>query len=499
MYSTEPIPESIIGVTILEDLLQFILELGKGDEYIDIRLENFQNVVIQSINEEITKAFTYRKKGVGIRVLSDGAWGFACTQDLNKKELSKTVEIARKMAQVESNRTKTPIQLAEIPISEDRVEVKCEIDFREISLEEKIQEVLRWNKEIHISDNIIRTIADYATISAKKYFWNSEGTKIEFIRPIVNVNLGAVAKGSSGVRAYYQPWGGTFPEVGGTGGHEILGNNGDLTDTCHKVGEKAQNLANAKPAPNLQNTPIIFDPAYMALLVHEIVGHPSEADRVLGWEAAWAGSTWWKGKSADEGNPTKIGSKYVTVYNDPTIPNNFAYMLYDDEGTPCKRTTLIKEGVLTERMHSRETAFLMDVEPNGAMRANTYEYHPIIRQINVFWGIGDWKAAEIIEETKNGVYLMGANIPSIDDQRFNWAISSQEGFLIENGELTDHLHSCTATATTPAFLQSIDALASDDQTLFWSGCGKGDPLQGGTVSNGGPTMRGIATLMGPRT
>ena len=481
----------------MEDLLQQVLDFGKGNEYLDIRLEFFQNVVIKSINEEITKAFTYKKSGLGVRILSNGAWGFASTQDLNIDKLRKTVEIARKMAQIESNRTKTPIQLAEIPSSEDRVEVKCEIDFREIPLEEKIKEILRWHNEIHVSDNIMRTIVDYATIAARKFFWSSEGTKIEFIRPIVNINLGAVAKGTSGVRAYYQPWGGTSPDVGGTGGHEILGKNGDLTETCQKTGEKALNLANAKPAPNLRNIPIVFDPSYMALLVHEIVGHPSEADRVLGWEAAWAGSTWWKGMSKDEGNPTKIGSEYVTVYNDPTIPNNFAYMLYDDEGTPCKRTTLVNEGVLTERMHSRETAFIMGVESNGAMRANTYEYHPIIRQINVYWGTGDWQSNEIIEDTKDGVYLLGANIPSIDDQRFNWAISSQEGFLIKNGELTNQLYSCTATATTPVFLQSIDALAKDDQLLFWSGCGKGDPMQGGTVSNGGPTMRGIATLKGP--
>lgn len=480
----------------LEDLLQYAIELGKSGEYLDVRLESFQNVIVRSINEEISKAFTYTKKGIGIRVLSNGAWGFASSQDLGKEAIRKTIGIARKMAKIESNHTKTPIQLAEIPITEDRVEVSCDIDFREIPLDEKVKEILKWHKEIHSSEDILRTIVDYATISARKFFWSSEGTKIEFTRPIINVNLGAVAKGPSGVRAYYQPWGGTTADVGGTGGHEILGKNGDLTETCRKTGEKAINLANAKPAPTIRNIPIVFDPSYMALLVHEIVGHPSEADRVLGWETAWAGSTWWKGMSKDEGNPTQIGSKYVTVFNDPTIPKNFAYMLYDDEGTPCKRTTLIKEGVLTERMHSRETASIMGVEPNGAMRANTYEYHPIIRQINVYWDTGDWKADEIIEDTKEGVYLRGANIPSIDDQRFNWAISSQEGFLIKNGELTDQLYSCTATATTPAFLQSIDALA-DDQLLFWSGCGKGDPMQGGTVSNGGPTMRGIATLKGP--
>ncbi|MFX0211009.1 MAG: TldD/PmbA family protein [Candidatus Hodarchaeota archaeon] len=476
----------------MDDLLQYVLDLGKANEYLDVRLESFENVVVNSINHEITKAFTFKKQGLGIRILYNGAWGFASTQNLSKNSIKKTVDIARKMALIEGGRTKEPIHLAEIPITEDRIEVKCSIDFRKMSLEEKIKEILKWNQEIHIKNEILRSIVDYASLSARKFFWSSEGTKIEFIRPLVYINLGAVAKGTSGVRPYYQPWGGTFPNVGGTGGHEILGKNGDLTEVCHLVAKKALDLANAKPAPTIQNIPIVFDPSYMALLVHEIIGHPSEADRVLGWEAAWAGSTWWKGMEK-----TQIGSKYVTVYNDPTIPNNFAYMLYDDEGTPCKRTTLVKEGILTERMHSRETAYLMGAEPNGAMRANTYEYHPIIRQINVFWGTGDWKAEEIIENTKRGVFLLGANIPSMDDQRFNWAISSQEGFLIENGELTDHLYSCTATATTPTFLQSIDALA-DDQQLFWSGCGKGDPYQPGTVSNGGPTMRGVATLKGPR-
>ncbi|MFX1255483.1 MAG: TldD/PmbA family protein [Promethearchaeota archaeon] len=482
----------------MEDLLEYVMKLTQSGEYMDARLERFRNVVINSMNEEITKAISYSKKGIGIRILRNGAWGFASTQNLSKDSIENSVKIARKMAQIESERTNQPIKLSEIPIKQDKVEVSCKIDFREISIDEKVKLILDWNKEIKTqSDTILRSIIDYSTISAEKYFWSSEGAKIQFIRPIVFTNLGAVAKGEAGVQAYYQPWGGTFPEFGGTGGHEILGKNGDLTELCRVVAEKAIKLANAKPAPNLRDVPIVFDPSYMALLVHEIVGHPSEADRVLGWEAAWAGTTWWKGMSADEGNPTKIGSEYVTAYNDPTIPNNFAFMLYDDEGTPCKRTTLLKDGVLMERMHSRETAHVMGGEPNGAMRANTFEYQPIIRQINVFWGTGDWKSEEIIEDTKDGVFLQGANIPSLDDQRLNWAISSQEGYIIKNGELTDHLYGCTATSTTPKFLKSIDALAKDDFLLFWSGCGKGDPMQSGTVSNGSPTLRGIATLKGP--
>ena len=399
------------------------------------------------------------------------------------------------MARIESRKTKQPIQLAEIPISVDQVDIDCKIDFRDLDLEEKVQLVLDWSQEIRIAPEIIRSIAEYATISAKKYFWSNEGIKLEFNRPQIYVNLGAVAKGPSGVKSYYKPWGGAFPNLGGVGGHEILGLNGDLTESCHLIGQKAINLAQAKPAPTLRDIPIIFDPSYVALLVHEIIGHRSEADRVLGWESAWAGGTWWKGLSADEGNPTQIGSEHVTIYNDPTVSKNFGFMLYDDEGTPCKRTTLVKEGQLLQRMHSRETAFLMGVNPNGTMRANTYEYQPIIRQNNVFWGVGDWKAEEIIADTKDGVYIMGNNTPSIDDQRLNWAISGKEGYLIRDGELTDHLHSCIVTSTSRQFLHSIDAIA-DNLTLFWSACGKGDPWQEGTVSNGGPTIRGLATLKG---
>lgn len=482
----------------MEDLLEYTLNLLNSYEYMDVRLESFTNTILNSVNGEITKALTYNKRGIGIRVLYNGAWGFASTQLLEKDKIKVTVEQARKMAKIQGGNMKTPIKLAEIPIREENVDVKCDIDFRNIPIEDKVKEILEWNNQIKsTSPAILRSLLDYTTISAEKYFWNSEGTKIKFTRPIVFTNLGGIAKGNTGVRAYYQPWGGTFAEFGGTGGHEVLGKNGDLSEFCTIVGEKTVALANAKPSPTMHDIPVVFDPSYMALLVHEIVGHPSEADRVLGWESAWAGSTWWKGMSKDEKNPTKVGSEYVTVYNDPTVPNNFAYMKYDDEGTPCKRTVLMKEGVINGRMHSRETAHLMDTEPNGAMRANTFEYHPIIRQINVFWGKGDWKAEEVIESTREGIYICGANIPSIDDQRYNWAISGQEGYIIKDGELKDHIYGCTATSTTPKFLMSIDALAKDDFQLFWSGCGKGDPMQGGTVSNGGPTMRGIATIKGP--
>ncbi|MHA2237569.1 MAG: PmbA/TldA family metallopeptidase, partial [Candidatus Hodarchaeales archaeon] len=185
----------------MEDLLEYTLNLTHSSEYMDARLETFSNTILNSINSEITKALTYTKRGIGIRVLYKGAWGFASTQTLDKENIKLTLEIARKMAKIQGERTKNTIKLAEIPINEENVEVKCEIDFRKMSIEEKVKNVLEWNSKIkNTSPAIVRSIVDYASIAAEKYFWSSEGTKIKFIRPIVFTNLGGISKGKTGVR-----------------------------------------------------------------------------------------------------------------------------------------------------------------------------------------------------------------------------------------------------------------------------------------------------------
>ena len=132
----------------MEELLQFTIDLSEGNDYLDVRLENIQNVVINAINTDITTALTSKKTGVGIRVLSGGAWGFCSTQDLSKDGIRKSVKLATKMARIESRKTKQPIQLAEIPISVDQVDIDCKIDFRDLDLEEKVQLVLDWSQEI---------------------------------------------------------------------------------------------------------------------------------------------------------------------------------------------------------------------------------------------------------------------------------------------------------------------------------------------------------------
>jgi len=343
--------------------------------------------------------------------------------------------------------------------------------------------MLSWEKSIHSSEEVTRGLVDYTGIKIKKLFMNNEGANIRFINSLAWVLLKADAKENE-VTQFYEK------TIGHSGGYEIFKEQ-DMDEVAKEVGLKAASLLKAKPAKTEKNATLILDPEYIALLVHEIIGHPSEADRVLGRETAWAGTTWWAGKIGE-----KIGSELLSAYDDPTIPGTLGYYLYDDEGVKARRKLLIDRGVLKEHMHSRETAAAFGVEPNAGMRGITFEYIPLIRMSNTFLDGGDWEYEEMLKETKHGYLIIGMRHPSIDDKRYNWTISAQEGYEIENGELTKHLRDVSLTSTSPEFFKSIDAVTKNYQIVPLPGCGKGDPMQALYVGNGGPYVRCKANILG---
>ncbi|MBN2336759.1 TldD/PmbA family protein, partial [Candidatus Bathyarchaeota archaeon] len=165
-----------------------------------------------------------------------------------------------------------------------------------------------------------------------------------------------------------------------------------------------------------------------------------------------------------------------------------------DEGVKTCTKVLAEDGVLMNHMHSRETAHIFGVEPNAGMRVMTFEYSPLIRMSNTFIGGGDWKPEEIIEDTKKGIYVSTRKDNSIDDKRYNWTISAQEGWMIEDGELTTHLKDVTVNGIAPKLFASIDAVGTDLEIKPIIGCGKG--MQMLYTGNGGPHMRGVADIVG---
>jgi len=468
-----------------EDLALFAINNASklGADYADARLEEHYNELITVADGKIQRGIINRKNGIGVRTLVNGAWGFQSTTNLTKKGIKEATEIAVKIAKASSKHVPTPVKLAPTKAYQTSYKTKIKIDLENVAFEDKLRQIVAWEKNLHTSKKVVRGLAEYTGIKINKTFVNSEGSNIRFSNSLAWVSLKADSKKGALTQFYEKT-------VGHSGGYEIFQKT-DMEKLSSEIGRKAESLLNAKAAKTEKNATIILDSDYAALLVHEIVGHPSEADRVLGREAAWAGTTWWAGKIGE-----KIGSEYFTAYDDPTIPGTLGYFLYDDEGVKAERKVLVEKGVLKGHMHSRETAVIFGVKPNAGMRAITFEYIPLIRMSNTFFGEGDWKREELIEETKHGYLISCMRHPSIDDKRYNWTISAQEAYEIKNGELTTHMRDIALTSTPPKFFQSRNATTKDMEIVPLPGCGKGDPMQALYVGNGGPYIRGIATILG---
>jgi TldD protein len=376
-----------------------------------------------------------------------------------------------------STNKKHKVKLAESQVYVDNVDFSVS---KKPTLEEltkigfECDSIIRSNKRIHKSSLSM----EHDTFS--KYFVNSDGAKItqRFEDTIANVTATAHESGlTESVNA----------TEGGRGGLEMILDKNDIMKTSEFVAQKASELLDAKTAKE-ENATVVMNPDFVALLSHEILGHPSEADRVLGKEMAWAGGAWWAGKLGE-----KIGSQELNVIDDPTLPS-LGYYKYDDEGVFAKSKSLIENGVLVNHMQSRETASIFNTEPNSGMRATGYGFMPLIRMACTCIQGGDWDPQEMIKEVKNGYLISNMKIPSIDMMRYNWSISCQFAQKIENGELKELLRDVIVMGIAPDFFNSIDACGKDFTVRPITNCGKGDPMQIMRMGNGGPHVRGIATV-----
>ena len=337
------------------------------------------------------------------------------------------------------------------------------------------------DKRIQKNQSIIKSQVSVAYKSITKYFTNTQGSKIKQSYTDIICDLVATAHESGLTQSV------NITE-GGRGGIETITKKQDVFEIAESVSDKANKLLYAKPVKEDKST-IVMNPDFVGLLTHEILGHPSEADRVLGKEMAWAGGAWWAGKLGE-----KIGSDHLNVFDDPTIPDSLGHYKYDDEGVLAKKTSIIEGGTLKGHFQNRETSEIFHVEPTANMRATSYKFMPLIRMACTCIGPGDYNPDEIIKDVKDGYYVSNMKVPSIDMKRYNWSISAQYAQKIENGELTELLRDVIVMGVAPEFFKSIDACGNDFTVRPITNCGKGDPMQSMIMGNGGPTIRGTATI-----
>jgi len=469
----------------LEELASKAIERASkiGAQYADIRIEKSEGEGFLLENGKVEHIASGIDGGAGIRALVQGSWGFYATSKLTEENVMKAAELAVKLAKTASIRVTEPIRLAEVKVVKDKDVVKVKKKPEDYPVEERVKLAKDCDSAMRkVSDRIHKTSIVIGSDKLLKVFHNTEGVFINYDHSKCYIRLEAIAHEAGLTEVAGR-------EEGGAGGIERI-TEPNIIEISETIAKKAHDLLKA-PTPPAEKLPVIMDQDYVALLTHEILGHPSEADRVMGREAAWAGVAWWKGMLGQ-----KVGSDLLNVSDDPRIEGGLGYYRYDDEGVPAEEKILIKNGVLTNHMHSRETAAIFGVKPNAGMRASSYRFMPLIRMSNTFIKPGDWTFEEMLEDVDRGVYVVGNKIPSIDMKRYNWQISAQWAFLVEKGELTKLLRDVTVAGVAPEFFISIDAVGKDFQIRPVPSCGKGDPMQGLHVGNGGPHIRGIATIQG---
>ncbi|MCG3779459.1 MAG: TldD/PmbA family protein [Candidatus Nitrosopumilus limneticus] len=463
----------------LQDLTDKIIKYAEKSEvqYCDARAEHQLKKSILIENGEIEHIRNLEDKGIGVRLIKNGAWSFCSITNPNsfndiKEILDKTI----KNSDYTQSNKKNKIVLHNNSINKKQINFKV---LKKPEIDELIKIGLECNKIIMNTKKIIKSVTNpYYTINSK-YFTNTEGSEILQNFTDVIIEMVATAHDSGQTQSI------NITE-GGRGGLELITNKAQ--QSAKEIAKKSSELLSAKPIKQETST-VVMNPDFVSLLTHEILGHPSEADRVLGKEMAWAGGAWWKGKIGQ-----KIGSENLNVFDDPTIKESLGWYYFDDEGVETKKTSLIEKGILKNHMQNRETSEIFNTIPTGNMRATNYRYMPLIRMACTCIANGDQKVDEIIKDVKNGYYISNMKVPSIDMKRYNWSISCQYAQKIENGELRDLHRDVIVMGTAPEFFNSIDACGNDFTVRPITNCGKGDPMQSMIMGNGGPTIRGTATV-----
>lgn len=452
-----------------------------GCSYCDARSEDTKKQSLVIEDGQIEYLNTKNDTGIGVRVLCDGAWGFYSTSDFTT--LEQGIIDAIKSAKHYATKKKLKVRLAEIPIYQKRIKYKVK---KHVDLDTLIKISYECDRIIKSTEKITKSTVTASNTVSSKYFVSSDGAQIQQDFEDVVIDLIATAR-----------YGGVTQSIntteGGRGGLEKITEEVDIFSIAKEIAKKTADLVNARPAKE-EKTTVVMNPDFVALLTHEILGHPSEADRVLGKEMAWAGGAWWSGMLGKQ-----IGSKELSVIDDPTIEGSLGWFEYDDEGTKSKKKHLVREGLLVSHLHSRETASIFGVEPNSSMRATSYSFMPLIRMACTCIEGGDWNQEEMIKDVKNGYLISNMKVPSIDMKRYNWSISCQFANKIERGEIKELLRDVIVVGTAPEFFNSIDACGNDFTIRPITNCGKGDPMQQMKMGNGGPSVRGIATVKSVNT
>ncbi len=456
-----------------------------GASYADIRIVTNKGESIRTKNGNVDSMGSSVSKGFGVRVLYDGAWGFASSSLVNEEEVGAITEEAVSIAKASATLKRGKgVELAPVEPVTARWESKFKIDPFEVKAEDKISLLLEADALMRKNPQVRIASGSMWCMREDKVFASTEGSYIEQVKTETGAGIEAMATDGREMqrRSYPNSAGGDC----GSLGYELVLDL-DLADHAERIASEACALLSAKQCPSLDTT-LILDSSQLTLQVHESCGHPIELDRVFGQEASYAGTSF---LTPEKQGTFRYGSEQVNIVADATLPGGLGSFGYDDEGVPGQRISVIDEGIFKNYLSSRETASELGQLSTGAMRADGWNRIPIIRMTNVNLEPGDWTLDEMIKDTDEGIYMETNKSWSIDDKRLNFQFGTEVAYEIKDGSLGAMLKNPNYTGITYEFWRSCDAVGNEDEWRLWglANCGKGEPGQVAHVGHGAAPAR----------
>jgi TldD protein len=476
-----------------------------GASYCDVRIGRYLNQFVVTRENKVQNVVNTESTGVGIRVIANGTWGFAASNDLSATSVARAAQQAVAIAKANSRLTRTPVELAPVKgVGEVSWATPIKKNAMEVPIKDKVELLLSVNAAaMNAGASFVNSIL--FLVNEQKYFASTDGSYIDqdVHRIWAPLNITAVDKASGKFRnraGLSAPMGMGFeyldPKPEGRivmpGGLVGYSTSYDMIEDAKLGAQQAQEKLKAKSVkPGKYD--LVLDPHHLWLTIHENVGHPTELDRVLGYEANYAGTSFatldkWQSKNF------KYGADIVNLFADKTQPGSLGAVGYDDEGVKTKRWDIVKDGILVNYQAIRDQVHMLgEKESHGCCYADSWNSVQFQRMANISLAPGKEKLTpeEMIAGVEDGIYIVGAGSFSIDQQRYNAQFGGQLFYEIKNGKITEMLEDVAYQIRTPEFWASCAAIC-DERDYRLGGSffdGKGQPSQVSAVSHGSSTAR----------
>src|SRR6201997_2096280 len=447
----------------------------RGASYADVRVVSQRSRALTTKNGKVGSASDAESVGMSVRVIANGAWGFAASAQLGRGAVEATAAEAVVIGRASARVKREDVRLAPEKPAVAEWSTPYKIDPFAVSVEQNIELLLKIDAELRSVAGITLAEANLNFNRDEQWFISSEGSEIHQTKYSSGAGYAAYAFADNEIqkRSYPTSYGGQWQNKG----YELI-EELELVENARRIAEEAVALHHADQCPE-GKFDIVLDSSQLGLQIHESVGHPIELDRVLGMEANFAGTSF---LTLDKLRKLRYGSELVNVVADARQEHGpgLGTFGFDDEGVPAQCTPIITEGLFTGYLSNRELASAIgETRSNGTMRPESWNRLPMIRMTNISINPGTWNYDDLIADTDDAILMETNRSWSIDDRRYHFQFSTEVGWEIKNGKKARMLKNPSYSGITTEFWNSCDAICKFDHWTLWGtpNCGKGQPMQ----------------------